>query len=106
MSIDSIRRVLEGIDSKTAQSEQAGIKPLGQGNNGSFGEVLNQAIESIEGMQQDVHAKIEGVITGGKGVVPHEAMITLEKADIAFQLMNQVRGKIVRAYEEIMRTTV
>lgn len=106
MSIDSIRRVLEGIDGKTAQSDQNGIKPKGQGKDGSFGDVLNQALESIEGMQQDVHSKIEGVITGKKGIVPHEAMITLEKADIAFQLMNQVRGKIVRAYEEIMRTTV
>jgi flagellar hook-basal body complex protein FliE len=33
----------------------------------------------------------------------HETMIALEKADVSFQLMLQVRNKIVGAYEEIMR---
>ena len=30
-------------------------------------------------------------------------MIALEKADVAFQLLMQVRNKIVSAYETIMR---
>jgi flagellar hook-basal body complex protein FliE len=42
----------------------------------------------------------------GKGVQTHEAMIALEKADVAFQLMNNIRMKITRAYEEVMRTQV
>jgi flagellar hook-basal body complex protein FliE len=33
-------------------------------------------------------------------------MVALEKADVAFQLMSAIRGKIVRAYEEVMRTQV
>jgi flagellar hook-basal body complex protein FliE len=30
-------------------------------------------------------------------------MIALEKADIAFQLLMQVRNKIISAYETVMR---
>jgi flagellar hook-basal body complex protein FliE len=40
------------------------------------------------------------------GVTTHEAMIALEKADIAFQLMTSIKSKIIRAYEEVMRTQV
>ena len=62
-------------------------------------------------------AAIAGVVFAGRyllnpllGIIArtgaHEAMIALEKADIAFQLMNTIRGKIVRAYEEVMRMQV
>ena len=33
-------------------------------------------------------------------------MIALEKADLSFQVMMQVRNKIVSAYQEIMKTQV
>ena len=33
----------------------------------------------------------------------HSAMIAVEKADLSFQLMMQVRSKIVAAYQEISR---
>ena len=35
--------------------------------------------------------------------VLHSAMIAVEKADLSFQLMMQVRNKIVSAYQEISR---
>ena len=40
---------------------------------------------------------------GGTGEDVHSAMIAIEKADLAFQLMVQVRNKIVQAYQEISR---
>jgi flagellar hook-basal body complex protein FliE len=33
-------------------------------------------------------------------------MIALEKADLSFQLMMQVRNKIVQAYQEVMKAQV
>src|SRR3990172_6200670 len=36
----------------------------------------------------------------------HETMIAIEKANLSFNLMVQVRNKLVQAYEEIMRTQV
>jgi len=36
----------------------------------------------------------------------HNTMIAIEKADLTFQLMMQVRNKIISAYEEIMRMQV
>lgn len=76
-----------------------------QGPN-SFQELFTEALHDVDQLQKDADVKIEGMMTGQDGVTTHQAMIALEKADIAFQLMNQIRSKIVRAYEEVMRTQV
>ena len=39
----------------------------------------------------------------GNGMDVHSAMIAVEKAELSFQLMMQVRNKIVQAYQEIAR---
>jgi flagellar hook-basal body complex protein FliE len=71
----------------------------------SFADLFADAVKDVDNMQKDADKQIEGLVKG-EGVSTHDAMIALEKADIAFQLMNSIRGKIVRAYEEVMRTQV
>jgi len=36
----------------------------------------------------------------------HDTMLALEKADLSFRLMMQVRNKIVEAYQEVIRMQV
>jgi len=38
----------------------------------------------------------------GKGDL-HNTIIAVEKAEISFRLMMQIRNKLIRAYEEVMR---
>ena len=52
------------------------------------------------------YPEIEDLVLKKKNITPHEAMIALEKADVAFQLMNTVRQRIVQAYQEVMRTQI
>lgn len=110
MSIDKITSGLSsGIEQirpvKDLQAPSAGGK-VGQPGKESFGDMLAEAIKDVDRMQTEADGKITGLMTGTGGVTPHDAMLALEKADIAFQLMNQIRTKIVRAYEEVMRTQV
>jgi flagellar hook-basal body complex protein FliE len=42
-------------------------------------------------------------LAAGKQKDIHQTMISLEKADVAFQLMMQIRNKIIAAYETVMR---
>ena len=83
-------------------------KPVIQqaGNDQSFSSVLSEAISEVDSMQKTADQKIESWVTGKGGITTHDAMLALEKADVSFQLMNAVRGKLIRAYEEIMRTQV
>lgn len=71
-----------------------------------FGAMLTDALKEVDQLQKVADDKSTALTVGGDGVTPHDAMIALEKADVAFQLMSAVRNKIVRAYEEVMRTQV
>jgi flagellar hook-basal body complex protein FliE len=67
-----------------------------------FREVLHSAIDDIQSLESQAEAKVAGVIDG-TGADVHSAMIAVEKADLSFQLMMQVRNKIISAYQEISR---
>ncbi|MEZ4755117.1 MAG: flagellar hook-basal body complex protein FliE [Bdellovibrionota bacterium] len=108
MSIDSISNKLSvGLKGLTPIQKPTAPTKVGI-NQGtapeSFGDMLTKSIKEVDALQIDADKKIEGLILQKDGVTPHDAMIALEKADIAFKLMNQVRSKIVQAYEQVMRT--
>jgi flagellar hook-basal body complex protein FliE len=67
-----------------------------------FAEVLHSAMDDMQQLQGQADAKVAGIL-GGNGTDVHSAMIAVEKADLSFQLMMQVRNKIVSAYQEISR---
>jgi len=74
-------------------------------SNGSFSETLKNSIEKINDLQKKADVAINDLLVGNnKDIV--QTMITMEKADIAFRLMTQVRNKIIQTYEEIMRMQV
>ena len=70
-----------------------------------FTETLKDAIQKVNQIQQEADRAISDLMLGGQQDL-HQTMISLEKADISFQLMMQVRNKIVSAYEEIMRMQI
>jgi flagellar hook-basal body complex protein FliE len=70
--------------------------PGGEG----FGKVLRSAIAQVEELQSSSDQQVSALLQGEKGDV-HNVMIAIEKADVAFQLMMQVRNKIVSAYQQV-----
>jgi len=67
----------------------------------SFGDTLKSAINTVN--ESSIAAdKTAGQMSTGKAAID-EAMIMLEKADIQFRLMTQVRNNVVSAYQEVMR---
>jgi flagellar hook-basal body complex protein FliE len=69
---------------------------------GNFGSVLKTAINQVEELHGSAEAQVTDLLKGDRSDV-HNVMIAVEKADIAFQLMMQVRNKIVSAYQEVSR---
>ena len=83
------------------------IAPQGKAEGGkSFSEVLKESIVEVDSLQKQADTQIAGVVAGAPGATMHDAAIALQKADVAFQLMSTIRTKIIRAYEEVMRTQV
>ncbi len=69
---------------------------------GGFADTLKGAMEEIGGLGSQAETRVADVLAGN-GADVHSALIAVEKADLSFQLMMQVRNKIVSAYQEISR---
>jgi len=72
---------------------------------GGFGNMLRGAINKVEQDHNLANRSIEELAMN-KGKEIHRTMIEMEKAEISFKLLMQVRNKIVSAYETIMRMPV
>ena len=91
------------ISSIQATSVSAGQVPgrLGAAEESTaFKNFLFDSIQEVNAMQQDADRAVEDLVTGGD-VTPAEVLTAVQKADIAFRLMIEVRNKMVQAYEEI-----
>jgi len=84
-----------------ADADPAALQPATT-SEGGFRDVLHSALDDMHQLEGQAEAKVAGVISG-QGTDVHSALIAVEKADLSFQLMMQVRNKIVSAYEEISR---
>lgn len=71
----------------------------------SFKEVLTDTIGEVQRLQTEADESIKRYVAGEVTDVT-EAVIAVQKADVAFQSMMQVRNRIVAAYEEIMRMQI
>ncbi len=79
---------------RTPSQPDAGQRP------GGFEDALRGAIDQVEELQANSDQQISSLLQGERGDV-HNVMIAIEKADVAFQLMMQVRNKIVNAYQQV-----
>lgn len=71
----------------------------------SFKNVLLDSIQQVNTMQQDANRAVEQLATGGD-VNPAEVFSAVQKADLAFRMMMQVRNKLVAAYQEVQNVRV
>ncbi len=71
----------------------------------SFHSTLTEAITEVQRLQNEADTTIKKLVAGEVKDVS-EAMVAVERADVAFQTMMLVRNKIVSAYEEVMRMQV
>ena len=71
----------------------------------SFSDVLKDSINKVGELEKEANEQAEKLVKM-EGQDIHNTMIAVEKADMSFQLMMQIRNKIINAYEEIMRIQV
>ncbi len=75
------------------------------GESKSFGEFLVDSVSKVNNLQQDANVAMEKLASGQSKNL-HETLLAVEKADIAFKTMNQVRSKVIDAYREIMKMQI
>jgi flagellar hook-basal body complex protein FliE len=80
--------------------------PVNNQSGQAFGDMLKDAINSVNDLQKDAGAKKTAFELGDKSVTLAETMIASQKAGLAFDATVQIRNKFVEAYKEIMSMPV
>lgn len=68
----------------------------------AFQDVLTSAIGKVQAAGNEAGASIERFL-GGEGEELHSTVLATQRAEIAFDLFQQVRNKVVNAYQEVMK---
>jgi len=71
----------------------------------SFKDVLVGEIEKVNHLQKEADRAIESLATGQTENIA-EVLGAVKKAEIAFDMLMEVRNKVVDAYQEIMRMRI
>jgi flagellar hook-basal body complex protein FliE len=81
-------------------------KPAPTGSPGpDFKESLKSALQQVNDLQLHAGDQVNRLVAGEQ-VDLHEVMISSEEAAIAFELMLEIRNKLVEAYQELQRMHV
>lgn len=98
-----VNQLLAQMRSMSAQVQQkpdiSANLPAGQA---SFASLLTNSINSVNDAQQHAGSLAQAFEAGDSKVDLNEVMVNLQKANISFQAMTQVRNKLVSAYQEVM----
>jgi flagellar hook-basal body complex protein FliE len=71
----------------------------------SFQNLLTDFVGEVSQKQAAAGDAVTGLLSG-KDVSLHQAVISMEEANVSFQMMVQVRNKLLDSYQELMRMQV
>ena len=93
-----------GIDPSSPLSQPNPVSPS-QRPDESFGSLLGRLVEDVNTRQNVAADAVRSLQTGGD-VSLHQAVIAMEEASVSFQLMVEVRNKLLETYQELMRMQI
>ena len=71
----------------------------------NFENLLGTFVREVNGKQLDASNAVSGLLRGDN-VPLHQAMVSMEEASVSFQLMVEVRNKLLEGYQELLRMQV
>ena len=71
-----------------------------------FSQMLKQSMDKVNETQMDSKKLADAFQAGDKDVAVTELMVALQKSNVSFQAMLQVRNKLLSAYQEVMNMQV
>lgn len=71
----------------------------------AFGDVLQRFLDQVNSAQFRADDAVESLALG-EPIDVHQVMLSLNEAGAALQMTLQVRGKLLDAYQELMRTQI
>lgn len=89
---DQVMEFLQRIDEHSSAAKPSSGNP--------FANMLVQGISQVSDMQNNADGQMEQLLTGAD-INQAEVFTSVQKADMAFRMLVQIRNKLLQAYEEI-----
>ena len=84
-----------------ATQQAGGVQPPTE----SFASMLGKMVSEVN-LQQNGAMQSVNALQAGQNVPLHQAVIAMEEANVSFQLMVEVRNRMLDAYQEVMRMQI
>lgn len=89
---DKVMRLLQRANAQSDPSRGAEGNP--------FANMMVDGFKQVNEMQNSANSQMEQLMTGGD-VNQAEVFTSMQKADMSFRMLVQIRNKLMQAYEEI-----
>lgn len=97
LTISDLQTILPEIRTPKTQTDQASPSPFADYVKQSLADVNRQMLTADQAIQD---------LASGKHQDIHKTMISMQKAEISFELVMQIRNKLMSAYDEIRRMSI
>ncbi len=101
--IDQMLSELRSVSQAAQNKPVQGTETAGGVN---FADVLNSALKDVSAAQSEARQMAKDFSAGDPNVNLQDVMVNLQKANVSFQQMVQVRNRLVTAYQDIMNMPV
>ncbi len=99
---ESLSKPLQGPEGVGQEPQQLPVEGV---ESEEFSSVLEGAIDRIDGLGKDVGNKVQA-LASGQPVALHDIMMAMGKSEVSFNLMLEVRNKLLDAWEKLSRSVV
>jgi len=107
MSGVEINQVLQQMrDMAALAGNKTSVQPGADATGPEFAKLLKNSIDQVNETQQNAAGLATAFDSGDPSVNLSEVMVAIQKANISFQAMTQVRNNLVSAYKEVMNMQV
>lgn len=98
--------LLAQMRAMASQAQGQTAKVSDQTGESDFANLLQQSVNKVNDTQIESRRLADAFQSGDQNVKVSEVMVALQKSNVSFQAMLQVRNKLVSAYQEIMNMQV
>ena len=108
MQIDSVLAQIRAMSSQIKPLQAPASPAVGEASatQSSFAAVLKQGLNQVNQTQQSAGALATAFQRGTPGVELADVMIEMQKANVSFRAVTEVRNRMISAYQDIMNMQI
>jgi len=105
MEIDRVLAQIRALSTQVRPSATPASQPKAAGVS-EFANLLKNGIEQVNQQQQRAGQLADSFERGTPGVELPQVMLEMQKASVSFRALNEVRNRLISAYQEIMNMSL